>query len=138
MNRQRQAPERPKARTPTHQALLEASARVCRTDGSPTIAAVAREVGVSAALVHNRYPDVAATIRTLAGKVKRDEATALRTALEAEKVKCRELRGENAELTKTLRAVASINEALRRQLAIEQARAAGKLVSLPARREIRD
>ena len=51
-----------------HAELLAAIDRVCRTDGSATITAVAREVGVTPALIHNRYPDVASTIRGLAGR----------------------------------------------------------------------
>ena len=46
--------------TATHKALLEAIERVCRCEGVPTITAVAREAGVTPALIHNRYPDVAA------------------------------------------------------------------------------
>ncbi len=121
------------ARSPTHKALLAAVERVCRTDGTPTITAVAREVGVTPALVHNRYPDVAEAIRTLAGKKKRDEVSAAKEALEKEQVKNRSLREENADLLAHARALASVNESLRRQLAIEQARAAGKVVTLHPR-----
>jgi transposase-like protein len=121
----------------THRALLEAIDRVCRTDGVPTIAAVAREVGVSASLIHNRYPRVADTIRTLAGKQKRDEVAALRAALETEKARSQELRVQNAQMLADLRALASINESLRREIAIERAKSAGKVITLrrPADRE---
>ena len=121
------------ARGPTHKALLEAIDRVCRVDGTPTIAAVAREVGVTPALVHNRYPDVAEAIRALAGKKKHDQIAASRTALERERTTCRNLRAENADLLLHARALASVNESLRRQLAIEQAKAASNVVSLRPR-----
>ena len=107
-----------------HAELLAAIDRVCRTDGSATITAVAREVGVTPALIHNRYPDVASTIRGLAGRHKRDEMTALKSALEEERRKCGQLRAENGELFAELRKLASVNEGLRQQLAIEQDRGA--------------
>ncbi len=114
--------------------LLAAIDRVCRTDGSVTITAVAREVGVTPALIHNRYPDVASTIRGLAGRHKRDEMTALKSALEDERKKCGQLRAENGELFAELRTLASVNEGLRRQLAIEQDRGAARVVALHRRR----
>lgn len=125
------------ARGPTHKALLAAVERVCRTDGTPTITAVAREVGVTPALIHNRYPDVADAIRTLAGKIKRDEVTAAKEALEEERVRNRRLREENADLLAHARALASVNESLRRQLTIEQAKAARKVVTLHPRSQDR-
>ena len=123
----------PRPHNDTRMELLGAVERVCRTNGMPTIAAVAREVGVTPGLIHNRYPDVAATIRNLAGKHKRDEIAALTAALEEERGKCSKLRAENGDLFTELRALASVNEALRRQLAIEQARSAGNVVTLPSR-----
>ena len=117
-----------------HGALLAAIDRVCRTDGSVTITAVAREVGVTPALIHNRYPDVDSTIRGLAGRHKRDEMTALKSALEEERKKCGQLRAENGELFAELRTLASVNEGLRRQLAIEQDRGAARVVALHRRR----
>jgi len=119
-----------------HAELLAAIDRVCRTDGSATITAVAREVGVTPALIHNRYPDVASTIRGLAGQNKRDAMAALRSALEEERKKCSQLRAENGELFAELRTLASVNEGLRRQLAIEQDRSAARVVALPRRRTI--
>lgn len=119
-----------------HAELLAAIDRVCRTDGSATITAVAREVGVTPALIHNRYPDVASTIRGLAGRHKRAEMTALKSALEEERRKCGQLRAENGELFAELRMLASVNEGLRRQLAIEQDRSTARIVALPRRRTI--
>lgn len=114
--------------------LIAAIDRVCRTDGSVTIAAVAREVGVTPALIHNRYPEVASTIRGLAGRDKRDAMAAMKSALEEERRKCGQLRAENAELFAELRTLASVNEGLRRQLAIEQDRSAARIVPLHRRR----
>lgn len=97
--------------------LLAAVDRVCRTDGGATIASVAREAGVTPALIHNRYPEVATAIRELSGRPKRDEVAALKAALQEERRKCGELRADNAELLADLRTLASVNEGLRRQLA---------------------
>ena len=119
-----------------HAELIAAIDRVCRTGGSATIAAVAREVGVTPALIHNRYPDVASTIRSLAGRDKRDAMAALKSALEEERRKCAQLRAENGELFAELRALASVNEGLRRQLAIEQDRNAARVAPLHRRRTI--
>jgi hypothetical protein len=123
----------PQPRHETHKALLDAVDHLCRIGGAPTIAAVAREVGVTPGLIHNRYPEVASTIRNLSGKQKRDEITVLKAALQEERGKCSKLRAENYELFAEVRALASGNEALRRARAIEQARNAGKLVTLQPR-----
>ena len=119
-----------------HAELVAALDRVCRTDGSATITAVAREAGVSPALIHNRYPEVAATIRGLTGRDKRDAVAALKSALEDERRKSGRLRAENDELIAELRTLASVNEGLRRQLAIEQERGAARVVPLHRRRTI--
>ncbi len=126
----RRSESAPLPRGERHRALLEAIDRVCRTDGVPTIAAVAREVSVSASLIHNRYPDVADTIRSLAGKERRDEVAALRAALVTEKAISQGLRVQNVELLADLRALASVNESLRREIVIERAKSAGKVISL--------
>lgn len=119
-----------------HAELIAAIDRVCRTGGSATITAVAREVGVTPALIHNRYPEVASTIRGLAGRDKRDAMAALKSALEEERRKCGQLRAENGELFAELRKLASVNEGLRQQLAIEQDRGAARVVPLHRRRTI--
>lgn len=124
---------RPPQANGTYTELIAAIDRVCRSDGAPTIAAVAREVGVTPGLIHNRYPDVASTIRSLAGKQKRDEIAGLTAALQEERKKCSQLRVENGELFADVRALASVNEGLRRQLAIEQAKSAANVVALPPR-----
>ncbi len=117
----------------THKALLEAIERVCRTDGTPSITAVAREVGVSAALIHNRYPDIAATIRTLSGREKRDDVAQLRAALVKEQEMVKNLRDEYGALLADLRAMASVNETLRQELAMRKAVEAPNVVQLRSR-----
>ncbi len=119
-------------RSRTHQALLDAIERV-RKDGVVTIAAVAREVGVSTSLIHNRYHDVAETIRALGGKTKRDALSAASSTLARERDSNRALRAANSSLLMELRALASVNESLRRQLAFEQAKSAPNVVPLYCR-----
>lgn len=119
--------------TATHKTLLGAIERVCRTEGAPSIAAVAREAGVSASLIHNRYPDVAAAIRTLSGREKRDDVAQLRAALIKERAMAKRLRDENSALLADLRALASVNETLRQELALRKAAGAPNVVELWAR-----
>lgn len=119
--------------TETHKALLDAVERVCRTEGTPSIAAVAREAGVSASLVHNRYPDVATAIRKLSGREKRDDVAQLREALTKERAMAKSLRAENGALLADLRALASVNETLRQELALRMAAGAPNVVELRAR-----
>lgn len=119
--------------TATHKTLLGAIERVCRTEGAPSIAAVAREAGVSASLIHNRYPDVAAAIRKLSGREKRDDVAQLRAALIKERAMAKRLRDENSALLADLRALASVNEALRQELALRKAAGAPNVVDLRAR-----
>jgi hypothetical protein len=119
--------------TGTRKALLDAIERVCRTESSPSIAAVAREAGVTAALIHNRYPDLAASIRELSGRQKRDEAAQLRATLIEERVISKALRDENSALLADLRALASVNETLRQELALRKAADGANVVQLRPR-----
>lgn len=77
-----------------------------------SFSAVAREVGVSPALIHNHYPDVANRIRDLQGRSARVERDTTRKALLQERVKVREMRTEIKDLTLRIRMLASINERL--------------------------
>ncbi|WP_025754910.1 MULTISPECIES: hypothetical protein [unclassified Pseudomonas] len=77
-----------------------------------TIAAVAREAGVSTALIHNHYPKIAEAIRDAQGRssrvirdVKHQELTAEREKNAAYRLEIDQLRGKIARL-------ASINEVL--------------------------
>jgi hypothetical protein len=88
------------------------------------------EAGVSAALLHNKYPDFAQEVRRLAGKPPRRHPDDLLTVLELERTKIKELRIENEGWRQQVRALASVNEALRRELQIQQAMASGNVVAL--------
>lgn len=77
-----------------------------------TIAAVAREAGVSAALIHNCHPAIAETIREAQGRASRAQRDAKGQALRAEREKARILRDEVALLRTQVAQLASINEVL--------------------------
>lgn len=77
-----------------------------------SIAAVAREAGVTAALIHNHYPSLATAIREAMGRgerASRDEKTPEFKALRA---RVRELNGEVKALRADVARLASINEVL--------------------------
>lgn len=130
MRKLREQSGKEQPRSATHKALLDAIDRVGRSEGVPSIAAVAREAGVSASLVHNSYPDVAAAIRALRGREKRDDTAQLRAALVKERAMARRLRDENSTLLADLRALASVNEMLRQELAFRKAAGAANVVEL--------
>jgi AcrR family transcriptional regulator len=77
-----------------------------------TVASVAREVGVSAALIHNHYPTIADAIRQHQGRDSRAQRDAKHQALTQERERARELRREIASLRADVRRLSSINEVL--------------------------
>ena len=77
-----------------------------------SILAVAEEAGISAASIHNNYPDVAEKIRTKMNKGTRTQRDAKHSALKSEKAKNKVLRKQIAILTKQLRDLASENAKL--------------------------
>lgn len=77
-----------------------------------SIASVAREAGVSAALIHNHYPKTAEAIRDAQGRSCRIQRDAKHGQLVAEREKNRMLRQENEELRGRVSKLASINEVL--------------------------
>lgn len=77
-----------------------------------TIAAVAREAGVSAALIHNHYPNIAETIREVQGRSSRAQRDVKHHDLRVEQEKNRILRQEIQELRAKVASLASLNEVL--------------------------
>lgn len=77
-----------------------------------TIAAVAREAGVSTALIHNYYPAIAETIREKQGRSSRAMRDVKHQDLIAERQKSAGYRQEIEELRAKLASIASINEVL--------------------------
>lgn len=77
-----------------------------------TIAAVAREAGVSAALIHNYYPNIAEAVRVIQGRASRTQRDKVRRVLSDEFEKNRALRMEIEQLRRKVADLASINEVL--------------------------
>ena len=77
-----------------------------------SIAAVAREAGVSTALIHNHYPAVAEAIREIQGRSSRAVRDVKHQDLIAERQKSAAYRQEVEELKAKLASIASINEVL--------------------------
>ena len=104
-----------------------------------TIAAVAKEAGVTPALIHNRYPDFAEELRKLAGKATRSERDRKHELLMVEREKNRELRAEYDVLKNEYGNLASVNEALRAELRLLKATVegmtTGKVAKLPPKND---
>ncbi|HBO1281228.1 MULTISPECIES: TetR family transcriptional regulator [Pseudomonas] len=77
-----------------------------------TIAAVAREAGVSTALIHNHYPQIAEVIREIQGRSSRAIRDAKHQDLIVERRKSLAYRQEIEELRAKVASLASINEVL--------------------------
>lgn len=77
-----------------------------------SIAAVAREAGVTPALIHNHYPAIAEAIRLKLGTSSRQQRDAKQDQLKVEREKNRALRKELETMRSQLAALASINEML--------------------------
>jgi AcrR family transcriptional regulator len=77
-----------------------------------SILSVAREAGVSAALIHNHYPSIAQDIRREHGRDSRARRDAISHRLKKERDRSRKLRGEISALHSDIRRLASINEVL--------------------------
>lgn len=104
--------------------------RLQKREVKVSIAAVAKEAGVTPALVHNRYPDFAEEVRKAVGKATRAQRDQKQELLIAERDKNQQLREQVAELMMDLRNLASENEALRAELVLQQAIATGNVARI--------
>ncbi|MCU1751307.1 TetR family transcriptional regulator [Pseudomonas sp. 6D_7.1_Bac1] len=77
-----------------------------------TIAAVAREAGISTSLIHNYYPDIAEAIRETQGRSSRAMRDVKQQDLMAERAKSAGYRQEIEELRAKVANLASVNEVL--------------------------
>jgi AcrR family transcriptional regulator len=123
-------PRRARGREKTAKDLKQALESLQARSARVSIAAVAREAGVSAPLIHNKYPDFAEQLRGLVGKTSRQGQTRLREMLKAERKKSSDLRTTIKDLTLEIIALASENESLRRALELQVAVVAGKVVRI--------
>ncbi|TAK85768.1 MAG: TetR family transcriptional regulator [Aquabacterium sp.] len=125
---------RKRDRTQTENDLKIAMDKIVATGKTVSISAVAREAGVTPALIHNKYQDVAEAIRRHSGHSLRDQRNAAREQLASSQHKNKLLREEIRQLDSEVRKLASINEMLRRKLAEAQAIAAAEnVIQLPTR-----
>lgn len=85
---------------------------------------MAREAGVSPALIHNHYPAIADAIRLEQGRDSRAQRNAKQKELKQEREKGRKLRRELVELRADVARLASINEVLLSENETFQARLA--------------
>lgn len=103
-----------------------------------TIAAVAREAGVSAALIHNHYPRIAEAIREAQGRSSRAMRDVKQQDLIAERKKSAAYRQEIEELRAKVAKIASVNEVLLDENRVLKAKMDDrKVVDLPARKSHR-
>lgn len=77
-----------------------------------SVASVAREAGISAALIHNHYPAIAELIRVKRGASSRQQRDDKQEALAVEMQKNADLRKEVLELKGRLAQLATVNEML--------------------------
>lgn len=98
-----------------------------------TIAAVAREAGVSTALIHNYYPGIAEAIREAQGRSSRAMRDVKHQDLLAERKKSAAYRQEIEELRAKVANLASVNEVLLDENRVLKAKMVDrKVVDLPS------
>lgn len=95
-----------------------------------SIASVAREAGVSPALIHNHYPGIADAIRQAQGRSSRQlrDTKHEQLKLKAEREKTRALRCDVEQLRSDVGRLASINEVLLAENAVLKAKLADRHV----------
>lgn len=122
----------PKARSrkKTVDEIQQAIAQVQTGHSKVSISAVAKLAGVTPALIHNTYPDLAEKIRGLVGKATRSQRDAKHDALIREREINRALRQDLAESRADLAKLASINQVLVNEVALLRGMATGKVVSI--------
>jgi AcrR family transcriptional regulator len=115
----------------TLQELQLALHRLQRAGVKITLKAVADEAKVSPPLINNRYPDFAEEVRAIMGKAVRQQRDEKAILLTQEREKNRTLRELVASQLAEIKKLASVNESLRAELALQQAIAAGKVSKGP-------
>ncbi|MEX7557024.1 TetR family transcriptional regulator [Pseudomonas monteilii] len=100
-----------------------------------TIAAVAREAGVSTALIHNHYPKILEAIREAQGRSSRAKRDAKHQELTSERRKSAAYRQEIEELRAKVFRLASINEVLLEEIrALKAVMTGSKVAEFPIRK----
>lgn len=111
-------------------ALMAALEDLHRNQQKVSISAVARKVGVTPALIHNTYPDVAERIRTLTGRQPDTKAQRDCDSLRALQTANKRLQHDNAELNADVARLASIVQTLTDEITRLRAVTTGKAVEL--------
>lgn len=119
-----------RSRKKTVDEIQQAIVQVQAGQGKVSISAVAKLAGVTPALIHNTYPDLAEKIRGLLGKATRTQRDAKHEALVREREINRSLREELARTRADLAKLASINQVLLNEVALLKGMATGKVVSI--------
>lgn len=119
-----------RSRKKTVDEIQQAIAQVQVGQGKVSISAVAKVAGVTPALIHNTYPDLAEKIRGLVGKATRTQRDTKHEALVQEREINRALRQELAQVRADLAKLASVNQVLLNEVALLKGVATGKVVSL--------
>lgn len=110
--------------------IKQAIAQMQVAQGKMSISAVAKVAGVTPALIHNTYPDLAEKIRGLMSKTTRTQRDAKHDALVRERDINRTLRQELAESRADLAKLASVNQVLLNEVSLLKGMATGKVVSI--------
>lgn len=121
---------RTRGRERTLSELRAALARLQDGGCKLSLSAVAKEAGVTPALIHNRYPDFGEEIRGLIGKETRAQAEVIRKLLRVEREKNRLLREQLADRQREIVKLASVNEALRVEISLQRGVLAGTISCL--------
>ena len=122
-------------RKQTIDGIEQAIEQLQASQGKLSISAVAKMAGVTPALIHNTYPDLAEKIRGLVGKATRTQRDAKHSALVREREINRTLRQELVETRATIAKLASVNQTLLNEIAVLKGIATGKVVAILRARE---
>ena len=122
-------------RKQTIDGIEQAIEQLQASQGKLSISAVAKMAGVTPALIHNTYPDLAEKIRGLVGKATRTQRDAKHSALVREREINRALRQELVETRETIAKLASVNQTLLNEMAVLKGIATGKVVAILRARE---
>lgn len=122
-------------RKQTIDGIEQAIEQLQASQGKLSISAVAKMAGVTPALIHNTYPDLAEKIRGLVGKATRTQRDAKHSALVREREINRALRQELVETRATIAKLASVNQTLLNEIAVLKGVATGKVVAILRARE---
>lgn len=121
---------RAKRRRITASLIQQAITQLQAENAKVSISAVAKVAGVTPALIHNTYPDLAEQIRGIGGKATRAQRDEKHTALVKEREANSALRAENAALKADVAKLASVNQKLLMEMAVLKGMASGKVVGL--------